>query len=639
MSVSLSRRGLLQQAAGAMAAAAAGTAVADTIDKGKAGRAGRGYAAPRGKNEGDKKGADAFGYRPFTQKCPIPPVLQPKAVGQDPYRAGSAYHGIAPEYRDRRCAELPDTKWHEKFQPVFYELRAKKSVHEYMPGVKTPVYGYGSSVPGPTIRTICGQPCVIRLWNDLDLEMACHFHGLHLPSHSSGAPNHYVLPGRARDYFLPNTVPMLGGRPDYSECPSTSWYHDRALGMGGASSYYGLSGFCLNMDEMEQDLVKRNVLPAAKYDIPLCLQDRCLSSNGSLSYKAQQDEGNLGDLYVVNGKVQPVLNVERRKYRFRLLNSCNTRYLKLKLSNGMKLIRLGKDSWMYDKAVEEHCVLLCPGERADIVIDFSDCENEIYLCNSLEQIHGCRPQGKPRSGDEEGSYGDGDKDRDEKDRDEKDKYGQDSEHDGDKYGHRPPAYGGAPGKPYMRPAAAPKSGGYAPKTGDKRDEEQSDKGNYGDGCVPWLKFIVGGPKMKDCATVRHGDMLRPHRYLKPADCEKTRYFDIESVSGGYQINRRQYDGKACYDTPKCGSIERWVYRNKTADACPIHIPDGSYQICRINGQTPYRTDACKADVMTVYGGEEVEVIKHFRTFKGLYTVHCSSVEYDHRRGMHTYESK
>jgi FtsP/CotA-like multicopper oxidase with cupredoxin domain len=134
-------------------------------------------------------------------------------------------------------------------------------------------------------------------------------------------------------------------------------------------------------------------------------------------------------------------------------------------------------------------------------------------------------------------------------------------------------------------------------------------------------------------------MLRPHRYLKPADCEKTRYFDIESVSGGYQINRRQYDGKACYDTPKCGSIERWVYRNKTADACPIHIPDGSYQICRINGQTPYRTDACKADVMTVYGGEEVEVIKHFRTFKGLYTVHCSSVEYDHRRGMHTYESK
>ena len=103
---------------------------------------------------------------------------------------------------------------------------------------------------------------------------------------------------------------MLGGRPDYSESPSTAWYHDRAQGVAGASNYYGLSGFCLSMDETEYDLVQRNVLPAARYDIPLCLQDRCLNSDGSLCYKSQQDEGNLGDLYVVNGKVQPVLNVE-----------------------------------------------------------------------------------------------------------------------------------------------------------------------------------------------------------------------------------------------------------------------------------------------------------------------------------------
>ena len=622
MSGSISRRGLLQQAAGVMAAATAGTAVAEYTVRGKSDKDGRGYAAPRGKSEGVKKGVDAYGYRPFTQKCPIPPVLQPKAVGQDPYRVGSAYHGVAPEYRDRRCAELADTKWYEKHQTAYYELRAKKSVHEYMPGVKTPVYGYGGSVPGPTIRTMLGQPCVIRMWNDIDLEMACHFHGLHLPAHSSGAPNHYVLPGRARDYFLPNTVPMHGNRPDYSECSSTSWYHDRAMGMAGASNYYGLSGFCLNTDELEDDLVKRNVLPAAKYDIPLCLQDRCLSPNGSLNYKAQQDEGNLGDLYVVNGKVQPVLNVERRKYRFRLLNACNTRYLRIKLHNGMKLIRLGKDSWLYDKATEEPCVLLCPGERADVVIDFSDCENEIYLCNSLEQTHGCRPHGNPRHGDEEGAYS----------------YDSDKQQDRPYEGYSAPpktASKGATG----RPAATAGYGKTSPKPVYKRDEEQSGDGRFGKGCVPWLKFVVAGPKMKDCATVKHGDPLRPHRSLKPTDCEQTRYFDIESVGGGYQVNRRQYDGKACYDTPKCGTVERWVYRNKTVDACPIHIPDGSYQISRINGKAPYRTDACKADVMTVYGGEEVEILKHFRTFKGQYTVHCATVDYDQRRGMHTYESK
>lgn len=633
MSFSVSRRVLLQRAAGAAAAVSAGIVSADSKGKSKPGSGG--YALSGGTKAGEKLGVAKFGYQPFTQKCPIPPVLRPKAVGQDPYRVGAVYHGVAPEYRDRRCAETPETNWYEKFQPAYYELRAKKSVNEYMPGVKTPVYGYGGSVPGPTIRTVVGQPCVLRLWNDLDLEMACHFHGLSLPSHASGAPTQYVLPGRARDYFLPCTVPQLGGRPDYSESPSTSWYHDRALGVSGANNYYGLSGFCLSMDETEYDLVQRNVLPAAKYDIPLCLQDRCLNEDGSLNYKAQQDEGNLGDLYVVNGKVQPVLSVQRRKYRFRLLNACNARYLSLKLHNGMKLIRLGKDSWLYNNAVEEDCVVLCPGERADVVIDFSDCEQEVYLCNALTYSYGCRPDGNPRCGD---GYR-GDSDKADGDRDEQKDWGYGRERGsayasgygmGSKssYGSADSSKGSDRGRGYQ--AAVP-SGGYG------RDEEKCDNDRYGRGCVPWLKFAVEGAKQKDCATVRHGDCLRPHRVLKPTDCEKTRYFDIESSGAGYQVNRRQYDAKSCMESPKVGSVERWVYRNKTADACPIHIPGGSYQIHRVNGKTPYRTDACKSDVATVYGGEELEILKHFRTFAGSWTAHCSSVDYDYRRGMHNYE--
>lgn len=599
MSSSVSRRLMLQRAAGTIGMLAAGVASADIKAKPANDRAG--YAALSPTKTAERKGVEVFGYRPFTQKCPIPPVLRPKAVGREPYRVGAVYHGVAPEYRDRRCAEIPDAQWYENYQPAYYELRARKSVNEYLPGVKTPVYGYGGSVPGPTIRAVVGQPCVVRLWNDLDLEMVCHFQGLHLPSHAAGAPNHYVLPGRARDYFLPNSVPMLDAQPDFSESPSTSWYYDRALGVAGTNNYYGLTGFCLSMDKTENDLVQRNVLPAAKYDIPLCLQDRRLNRDGSLNYRAQQDEGNLGDLYVVNGKVQPVLNVERRKYRFRLLNACNSRYLSLKLHNGMKMIRLGKDSWLYNNACEEDCVVLCPGERADVVIDFSDCDKEIYLCNMLSQSHGCRPDNKPRCGDgygrseyRSGSLG----------------YGNGNE---------------AENKPGYQVSAQ--------KTG----EEKYNNDQCGSGCVPWLKFTVVGPKQKDCATVKHGDYLRPHRMLKQTQCEKTRYFDIESAGNGYQINHRRYEAGFCPTTPKVGSVERWVYRNRTADACPIYIPGGSWQISRINGKTPYRTDACKADVATVYGGEEMEILKHFRTFTGPYTAHCSSVDYDHRGGMHNYE--
>jgi FtsP/CotA-like multicopper oxidase with cupredoxin domain len=599
MSDNVSRRTILQQAAGLAAAAAGSLAAAGDSKRSDKDRY---RPAPVKPPAAPVKPAHPFGYAPFTQKCPIPRVLAPKGIGREPWKVGAVHHGVAPEYNDRRCADAPDVKWHECYPTQFFELRCKVSLHEYLPGVKTPVYGYGGMIPGPTIRTVVGQPCVIRVWNDLDLETACHFHGSHLPSHSAGAPNQYVLPGRARDYFLPCTVPMQDGRPDYSESPSTMWYHDRAMAVAGANNYYGLSGFCLSMDDLEYDLVKRNVLPPAKYDIPLCLQDRCLNPDGSLCYLPGHSSGNLGNLYAVNGKVQPVLAVERRKYRFRLLNSCNTRYLRLKLHNNMKLICLGKDSWLYDKAVEEDHVVLCPGERADIVIDFTDCEKEVFLCNFIHQTDGCNPHGKPRSGDEYGKGG-GDKDDD-----------RESGHDKDR------GYGGRD------------------HDDDDDDRKYSSYGHAASGCVPWLKFVVEGPKQRDCATVKPGDYLRPHRRLNPAACETTRYFDIESAGSGYQINRRPYEPSTCHETPKIGTLERWVYRNKTADACPIHLPGGSCQISRINGKAPYRTQAQKCDTVTVYGGEEVEILKHFNTFAGTYTAHCSSVEYDYRRGMLNYRT-
>lgn len=88
-----------------------------------------------------------------------------------------------------------------------------------------------------------------------------------------------------------------------------------------------------------------------------------------------------------------------------------------------------------------------------------------------------------------------------------------------------------------------------------------------------------------------------------------------------------------------GAVERWVYRNKTADACPIYISGGSYQIHRVHGKAQYRTDACQSDVATVYGGEELKILGHFRTFAGSWTAHCSSVDYDYLRGMHNDEPR
>ena len=333
------------------------------------------------------------GYQPFTQPCSVPLDLQPTSVGVAPWQPGAVFHGIAPEFFDRRYAEFPDQPFFELYPTQYYDLRVQRVVHEYVPGVRTPGYGYGGSIPGPTIRARVGQPVVVRTYNELDVELSTHLHGGHSPAHSDGYPNFYVLPGRARDYFYPNTVPLRNAQYDFTESPSTMWFHDHAMDVAGPNVWYGLAGFYLVTDQLEDDLIRSNVLPATAYDIPLVLQDRKFNPDGTLFYNLLDHNGQLGDVWLANGRVQPFMNMQRRKYRLRLLNGCNARFLELRLSTGQPFTKLGKDSWLYPAAIEQQTILLAPGQRADVVVDLTDAPNEVFLENILYQIDGRKPAG------------------------------------------------------------------------------------------------------------------------------------------------------------------------------------------------------------------------------------------------------
>ncbi len=335
-----------------------------------------------------------FSFTPFTVPLPIPRTKTPLAVGAAPFTPGDVFHGIAPEFSDRSVAERPDLQWYEAHPTKWYEMRMQLGVQQIIPRVRTPLFGYDGIYPGPTIRARVGQPVVVRAHNDLNIETSIHLHGGHNPAHSDGYPNFYVLPGRARDYFYTNTVPMLNGQPDFSESPSTMWYHDHAMDITAANVWYGLSGFFITTDDLEQDLIDRNVLPAEAYDIPLSLQDRRFRPNGTLFFDPLDHDGTLGDVWVVNGKAQPFMKVQRRKYRFRILNGCNARFLEMRLSNGQPFIRLGKDTWLYPNAIEQETLLLSMAQRSDVVIDFTDAPNELFLENILLQKDGRGPEGQ-----------------------------------------------------------------------------------------------------------------------------------------------------------------------------------------------------------------------------------------------------
>jgi FtsP/CotA-like multicopper oxidase with cupredoxin domain len=236
---------------------------------------------------------------------------------------------------------------------------------------------------------------VVRFHNDLeDVEASIHYHSGHTFAESDGHPEILIEPGHYKDYRYPNADP--GGDP--ADRSTTGWYHDHALDVTGPNVLQGLAGFFLTTDDVEQYLVADRRIPGPAYDLPLCIQDRRLLSTGELFYNPLDHDGFLGDVYVVNGKAQPYCRVQRRKYRLRLLNGCNARFLELRLSWG-SFLRFGVDGFLLPRAVRQDTIFASSATRADVIVDFRNAPDVVYLENICDQDDGRGPGGTSSSPD------------------------------------------------------------------------------------------------------------------------------------------------------------------------------------------------------------------------------------------------
>ena len=144
-------------------------------------------------------------------------------------------------------------------------------------------------------------------------------------------------------------------------------------------------------------------LPSHPYDYPILLQDMRFDANGMQFYDQLSPEGILGDMVAVNGKIQPVLRVARRKYRLRVVNGGPSRfyYLHIVTKNGTSLIqqpfiRIGTDGNLLPRPLHNHRrIEIAPAERADIVIDFSvyPIGTELFLVDRQVQLDTRGPAG------------------------------------------------------------------------------------------------------------------------------------------------------------------------------------------------------------------------------------------------------
>ncbi|MFN8092232.1 MAG: multicopper oxidase domain-containing protein [Vicinamibacteria bacterium] len=227
------------------------------------------------------------------------------------------------------------------------------------PGRPTSLLTLGGAYPSPTLRARTGDVFELRLENRLAESTNVHWHGLAAPADADGYPTDLVPPGGARQY-----------RFQIAERAGTYWYHPHPDGRTAEQVYGGMAGFFIVEDDEERALG----LPAGDYDLPLLLQDRRSTADGSFRYAPSPMDlmaGYLGDVVLVNGTPDAELAVAATVYRFRLLNGSNARIFRVAFDDGRSFQVIAGDGGLLDSAIHTTECVLGPGERVEMLVDFS----------------------------------------------------------------------------------------------------------------------------------------------------------------------------------------------------------------------------------------------------------------------------
>ncbi|MBO1031401.1 multicopper oxidase domain-containing protein [Tessaracoccus sp. SD287] len=281
--------------------------------------------------------------------------------------------------------------------------------------------------------------------------MVTHVHGaVAVGDESDGYPEAWFLPaardipvghateGTWYDFFAAKASARFGVTwgPGYavSQYPNTdracaNWYHDHTLGMTRLNVYAGPAGFYLlrgGPGDAVLDAVSGSaaVLPGPApregdtfpsnktyYEIPIAIQDRSFNEDGSLFYpdtRAFFDEiigpylpetdvsphwnpEFFGNTIMVNGTTWPFQVVQQGRYRFRMLNGCQSRFLVLDFSAipGVEVWQIGNEGGFLDgtpvnlSTAHRNRLLMAPAERADLIVDFTHVAAGSYVLGNI----------------------------------------------------------------------------------------------------------------------------------------------------------------------------------------------------------------------------------------------------------------
>jgi spore coat protein A len=401
---------------------------------------------------------------------------------------------------------------------------------------------------------------------------------------------------------------------------STLWFHDHTLGMTRLNVYAGPAGFYLirgGPDDLPQGVLPGPApalgdTPGTKYyEIPIAIQDRSFNTDGSLFYPSSRaffdgftgpyipgsdiapifNPEFFGNTIVVNGRTWPKLEVEPRRYRFRFLNGCNSRFLILKMvinptakrpeTPVLPFWQIGSEGGFLPKPVMLRELLIGLAERADVIVDFTHLRvgTEIHLINQ---------------------------------------------------GPDEPFGGGVPGKDFA--PADPETTGQVMKFVVVPLTSQDDS-------TPPQRLVLPTFTPLGAATnTRKVSLNEVDSSVLPGVGPRAALLGTIDTNGNPVL--MGWDDPIT-ETPALNSIEIWEIYNFTEDAHPIHIHEVQFQVVdrqefdRMRRRPPEDWETGFKDTVIAYPGE-ITRVKALFDHPGLFVWHCHIVEHEDHEMMRPY---
>ena len=426
------------------------------------------------------------------------------------------------------------------------DLTLQTGTHQFYAGTNTNTMGANGNILGPTLILNKGQFVNINVHNTLSEITTIHWHGMHVSAENDGGPHTPINP---------NTT----WNPKFTvlDKAGTYWYHPHLHEKTNEHVSKGIAGFIIVKDDEEAALNLPRTYGVD--DFPLVVQTKDFDDNKQIVVPSNSD-----DVVMVNATIDPVLEVPAQVVRFRLLNGSSMRVFNFGLSGNRTFYQIASDGGLLSDALPLTRLQLGPGERAEILVNFSGMTGQsVNLMSYASEF----PNGI--------------------------------------YGAANPGMG-----------AGLVLDGYKPNPLNGADFNILTFNVIAQSASP-VTEIPGNLVTVSPIPEADADVTRSIT-MSPVTTGPNQ------LNGNFYLNGVLFDMNVINETVQLDDTEIWSITNNSAIAHPFHIHDVQFYILDRNGNQPAPSERGRKDVIIVKPQETVRFITKFEDFASStpYMYHC-----------------